>query len=175
MKFEVAPLSGSFMLVSIFGFLFSVFFISKLPGGLPWAWAIGLVSFAMFIASVISMTRAPVEDELALDEHYKDRRKRVRFLTYKEMKAYDEKKREELRKASKPESQAMTRKSSVKTKQTSRKKANTKKRSRQSPTTRSSQRSASRKQTKNSSAKKKTVARKKRPAKKNTTRKAARR
>lgn len=103
MKFEVAPLSGSFLLVSIFGFLFSVFFIANLPGGLPWAWAIGLICFIMFVASMISVTRAPVEEELALDEHYTDRRKRVRYLSYKEMKALDAKRAEEKRKAQQKE------------------------------------------------------------------------
>ena len=77
MRFKVAPLSGGFMLVSIFGFLFATLFLSKFEAAIDWAFSIGFLSVIMFIASVISMTFAPVEDELLIDEHHTQRKKRV--------------------------------------------------------------------------------------------------
>ncbi|MCF7798646.1 hypothetical protein K9M74_01975 [Candidatus Woesearchaeota archaeon] len=77
MRFKVAPLSGTFMLVSIFGFVFSVMVLSKVSP--TWAFTIGFLSVAAFTASMISMTYAPVEAELALDEHHTNRKTRVRI------------------------------------------------------------------------------------------------
>ncbi len=77
MRFKVAPLSGSFMLVAIFGFLFSLMVLAKASP--TWALTIGFLSIIAFIASVISMTYSPVEEELLLDEHHSLRDKRVRI------------------------------------------------------------------------------------------------
>ena len=63
---KVAPLSKGFMITSILGILISTMFLPEYS--LTWAVTVGIVSFVMFIASVISMTHAPVEEELALDE-----------------------------------------------------------------------------------------------------------
>ena len=83
MKFKVAPLSGTFMLISIFGFLFATMFLAKLQGAESWAFAIGFLSVLMFIASVISMTRAPIEEELAIDEHHTEVRARKKVISNK--------------------------------------------------------------------------------------------
>jgi len=77
MRFKVAPLSGTFMLVSLFGIFFSVLILSK--SSVTWAVTIGFLSFFAFIASVISMTYAPVEDELLIDESFSNRKRRVRI------------------------------------------------------------------------------------------------
>jgi len=77
MRFKVAPLSGTFMLVSLFGIFFSTMVLSKVSP--TWAFTIGFVSVAAFIASVISMTYGPVEEELSLDEHHTSRKSRVRI------------------------------------------------------------------------------------------------
>lgn len=58
---KIAPLSGSFMITSMLGFLISVLFfypkISKSFGA-----AFSLLFVLMFIASVISFVYAPVEE-----------------------------------------------------------------------------------------------------------------
>lgn len=101
MRFEVAPLSGGFMLTSIIGFLFAVMFLKNYS--LSWAIVIAVVSFVMFIASMISMTKAPIEDELAIDEHYIERKERVKKLTKHEYEEYlkNEKKKKSLKKPKK--------------------------------------------------------------------------
>ncbi|MFP4195403.1 MAG: hypothetical protein ACLFSN_01425 [Candidatus Woesearchaeota archaeon] len=84
----VAPLSQRFFLTSIIGFLLAVMFIADYS--VSWAVVVGIISMVMFLASMISMTRAPVEDELALDEHRSGRKDRVVVLSKKE---YEELKR----------------------------------------------------------------------------------
>ena len=87
-KHIVAPLSQNFFLASIFGFLISVMFISQYS--LSWAVVGGTISGVMFLASMISLTKAPVEDELALDDYNMHRNQRVTVLSKSE---YDELKR----------------------------------------------------------------------------------
>ncbi len=89
MRFEVAPLSGGFMLTGIIGFLFALMFLRS--QSLPWATVVVVISSTMLIASMISMTRAPVEEELTLDEHHTERKNRVKKLNYREYKALQEK------------------------------------------------------------------------------------
>ncbi|MFW5866144.1 MAG: hypothetical protein ACOCU6_03565 [Nanoarchaeota archaeon] len=79
---SIAPLSKGFFLTSIFGFLIAVMFIANYS--LAWATIIGILCVVMFLASVISMTKAPVEEELALDEHVKGRDDRVVVMSKKE-------------------------------------------------------------------------------------------
>jgi uncharacterized membrane protein len=66
---NVAPLSGSLMMVSILGFLVSIMWLWKLS--MNWAFSIGFLSIIIFIATMISVTNAPVEEELSLDEQPK--------------------------------------------------------------------------------------------------------
>ncbi len=60
---KVAPLHASFMLLSILGLIISLFYIVKVS--LDFGLAFGIVFFLMFIASVISMTRASPDAQLA--------------------------------------------------------------------------------------------------------------
>lgn len=76
LRFKVAPLSGTFMITSIFGFLISTMFLSKITGAETYAFTLALLFGIMFISSVISMTYSPVEAELAIDEPHEVRRKR---------------------------------------------------------------------------------------------------
>ena len=62
---NIAPLSKGFMVTAILGILISTMFLPEYS--ITWAFTLGIISFVMFIAAVISMTYAPVEDELALD------------------------------------------------------------------------------------------------------------
>jgi len=55
---KYAPLKASFMGISIIGFLVSVMYIADYS--VNWAFAMGLVFIIMFIASLISMEKAPV-------------------------------------------------------------------------------------------------------------------
>lgn len=93
MRFKVAPLSGGFMLISILGFLIATMWLSKLEGALDWAFTIGFLSVIMFIASVISMTFAPVEDELAIDEHHTIKKRRVKVVDTRKNKRKTTKKK----------------------------------------------------------------------------------
>ncbi len=77
--FKVAPLSGSFMLVSMFGILFSTMFLIKYS--INWAFIIAFVSICMFVASFISMTNAPIEAELKIDEPHQVREARIKRKT----------------------------------------------------------------------------------------------
>lgn len=63
---KIAPLSKGFMISAIIGILVSTMFLPQYS--LTWAVTLGIISFVMLIAAVISMTYAPVEDELALDK-----------------------------------------------------------------------------------------------------------
>jgi hypothetical protein len=58
MKFQVAPLKGSLMIASIVGMIISINFWDRFPS---YVFAFNLVFIMMFIASLISMTYAPVE------------------------------------------------------------------------------------------------------------------
>ena len=58
-EFNVAPLSGGFMLTSIVGFLISAFYV--LPQSAKWGFTFVLFFALMFVASLISMTYSPGE------------------------------------------------------------------------------------------------------------------
>jgi len=68
----ITPLSSSFMLTSIIGFLVSALHIptmaDKFPSAPSYAFAFSIVFFCMFIASIISMTYSPIEEGLHIDE-----------------------------------------------------------------------------------------------------------
>ena len=57
---KIAPLSAGFMIVSMLGFFFTVLAIYPLDPS--WGFAFALIFVLMFVASVISMTNAPVND-----------------------------------------------------------------------------------------------------------------
>ena len=72
--FKAAPLSSTFMVFSILGFLSSIYYFTLF--GETWG-TLFLVFFSMmFIASVISMTHAPDEKDLAINDEEKHVRKR---------------------------------------------------------------------------------------------------
>lgn len=55
---KYAPLSGGFMIASIVGFFVSAIYIAELS--LNWGFALSVVFVLMFIASFISMIKAPI-------------------------------------------------------------------------------------------------------------------
>ncbi|MEW5896531.1 MAG: hypothetical protein AB1668_02460 [Nanoarchaeota archaeon] len=55
-KWHAAPLKGSFMVLSILGFLISAYLVSNISYKI----AFMLIFAAMFVASIISMTKAPM-------------------------------------------------------------------------------------------------------------------
>ena len=57
-KWHAVPLKGSFMVMSMFGFIITFFLIKDTN----FRFAFMLVFIAMFIASLISMTKAPTAD-----------------------------------------------------------------------------------------------------------------
>ncbi len=80
--FKVAPLHSSMMLVSMAGFIISAFFLTH-PVFMSWAWAFLIVFVIMFIATMISMSKAPIgKDEhlarLAIHDegHYRKKKKK---------------------------------------------------------------------------------------------------
>ena len=62
---EVAPLSRGFMLMSMFGFIISILMV--FPRWQSWGFAFTVVFALMFISSMVSMTYADVDAELAMD------------------------------------------------------------------------------------------------------------
>jgi len=62
---QAAPLSSSFMFAAILGFAISAIWVT--PQSLTWGFTFLLMFSTMFIASVISMTHAPVRDLTVLD------------------------------------------------------------------------------------------------------------
>ena len=64
-EFNIAPLSGGYMITSIVGFLISAFYI--LPKSKTWGFTFVLFFTLMFIASLISMAYAPSDWPLKMD------------------------------------------------------------------------------------------------------------
>lgn len=60
MAIDAVPLKGTFMIASIVGFLISAVYI--LPRSKPWGFSFSLIFVIMFLAAMISMTYAPVEE-----------------------------------------------------------------------------------------------------------------
>ena len=56
-EFNIAPLSGGYMVTSMVGFIISAFYI--LPKSQTWGFTFLLFFTLMFVASLISMTYAP--------------------------------------------------------------------------------------------------------------------
>lgn len=78
--FKVAPLHSSMMLVSMAGFIISSFFLTH-PVFMSWAWAFMIVFVIIFIATMISMSKAPIGkpdhlDKLAIHKegHYRKKK-----------------------------------------------------------------------------------------------------
>lgn len=61
---SIAPLSGSFMLTAIVGFLISATYIY--PRSATWGFTFVIFFVLMFVASMISMTYAPAEAQLKI-------------------------------------------------------------------------------------------------------------
>jgi hypothetical protein len=60
-EFKFAPLSSTFVLTSILGFLISVMFIiPKLS--VTWGFTFAMMFMIMFLSSMVSMTRATTDD-----------------------------------------------------------------------------------------------------------------
>jgi len=74
MMFKPAPLSSGYMLASMLGFLISVVVI--VPISMQWGITLAFIFALMFIASVISMTYAPIEAELEIDYKQKNSREK---------------------------------------------------------------------------------------------------
>ncbi len=65
-KYKIAPLSGSFMLASMLGFAISLVWVY--PASMSFGMAFMIVFAAMFISSIISMTKGPADEELKMDK-----------------------------------------------------------------------------------------------------------
>ena len=65
-EFNIAPLSGGYMITSIVGFLISAFYI--LPNSMTWGFTFVLFFTLMFIASLISMTYATGDWPLRMEK-----------------------------------------------------------------------------------------------------------
>lgn len=60
--FNIAPLSGGYMITSIVGFLISAFYVY--PISVKWGFTLVLFFTLMFVAAMISMTYAPTDWQL---------------------------------------------------------------------------------------------------------------
>ena len=63
MVFKAAPLSSTFFLIGIIGFLISSFYVAPVLS-LTWGIAFSIVFMCMILASFVSMTRATPDAEL---------------------------------------------------------------------------------------------------------------
>ena len=63
---RIAPLSGSFMLASMLGFAISLVWVYPASKGFGFSFMI--IFLAMFVASIISLSKAPAEDLLKLEK-----------------------------------------------------------------------------------------------------------
>ncbi len=66
--FKVAPLKSSFMLVAMLGFMISVVYTAYGRLDATWGFTLGFVFAMMFIASLVSMTQAPIDMQLKMAE-----------------------------------------------------------------------------------------------------------
>ncbi len=66
--FKVAPLKSSFMLVSMLGFMITIVYTAYGRLDATWGFTLGFVFALMFIASIISMTYAPINLQLQMAE-----------------------------------------------------------------------------------------------------------
>lgn len=78
-QFNAAPLSSTFVIASILGFIVSVFYVTRIS--VKFGAAFSLVFLMMFLASFISMSKAPindktVDDDLSIHEPHKHLRHR---------------------------------------------------------------------------------------------------
>ncbi len=80
--FRREPLSSTYMLVSLIGFVMSALMLEVLPS---WAFAFMIVFIVMFIASIVSMSNVAHDDLEALDElsihdpeHYAKKRRKYK-------------------------------------------------------------------------------------------------
>jgi hypothetical protein len=62
--YKVAPLKSSLMLLSILGFLITFIYTDRI--GNDWAFAMGFVFALIFVACMVSMTKAPIEMQLEM-------------------------------------------------------------------------------------------------------------
>ncbi|HII72525.1 TPA: hypothetical protein HA265_07250 [Candidatus Woesearchaeota archaeon] len=67
---KYAPLKSSFMLFAMLGFMISVVYTAYGRLDETWGFTLGLVFAIMFVASMISMTHAPIETQLMMAEGF---------------------------------------------------------------------------------------------------------
>ena len=65
---KYAPLKSSFMLFAMLGFMISLVYTSYGRLDETWGFTLGLVFAIMFVASMISMTQAPIDTQLMMSE-----------------------------------------------------------------------------------------------------------
>jgi disulfide bond formation protein DsbB len=63
---KVAPLKSTFMLAAMLGFMITIIYTSYGRISQDWGFALGFVFALMFIASLISMTQAPIDMQLEM-------------------------------------------------------------------------------------------------------------
>ena len=67
---NVAPLKSSFMLISMLGFMISVVYTSYGTISETWGFTFGFMFALMFVAALISMTHAPIDQQLKMAEDF---------------------------------------------------------------------------------------------------------
>ena len=72
----VAPLKSSFMLVSMLGFLITIIYTAYGRISADWGFALGFVFAIMFVASMIAMTKAPIETQLRMAPEFAPKKKK---------------------------------------------------------------------------------------------------
>lgn len=65
---NIDPLPSSFMVISIIGCIITAVYSNSGKLDIAWALSFLIVFSIMFIASIISMTKAPIEAEIQIDQ-----------------------------------------------------------------------------------------------------------
>lgn len=74
-RFQAAPLSSGFFLASILGILITLFYWDRINSP-TWCFTFLVLFIAMFMSSIISMNKAPIDAEIEIDHHARKSRRR---------------------------------------------------------------------------------------------------
>ena len=74
-RFQAAPMSSSFFLTSILGILIILFYWGRINSP-TWSFTFLVLFIAMFMSSMISMNKAPIDAEIEVDHHARKSRRR---------------------------------------------------------------------------------------------------
>jgi uncharacterized protein (DUF58 family) len=76
---KVVPLKSSFALASLLGFLITVIYSGRI--GYDWSFALAFLFALMFVASMVSMKKAPIDEQIEMNPDLVGERRKVKSRT----------------------------------------------------------------------------------------------